>query len=534
MRRALYLLPFFAFPLLTQTAAAAPLAAETQCRVKMLKAGATIAKAQARETSLCLKQRAKGALTAEEATACLLADAKGRVAKAQARADALEATTCAAPPSFAYTGAAVTGEAAQGETFGLAHEIYGADPGAAAVLRTEDPAGAACQGAVQKAIDKVQVIEQKAYAKCRKVGLRAGTVFDAASLRSCLDEVAADPSGKSAKARAGVANAVAKKCGGSDLDALFPGACSGSPDHANCLADRASCRTCLFLSDADALDADCDVFDDGVANLSCIRCNGDASLCDRRFDEVVYPTSHNAMSNAAEGWLAPNNTRTMPDQLDAGIRSLMLDTWYSGGLPVLCHGGEIAPGIGCSITGEKPLADGLGELTTYLDTHPHEVLSIIFESYISEADTAAAFTASGLSAYVHAQSLAQPWPTLRDLITAGTRMVVFTDDSGVSLPWHHYVWSHAWETHFSAQEPSDFSCAPNRGSTSNRLFILNHFLTDPFALPSLAAMVNPNPFFVDRALQCQAESGDLPNFVTVDFEDIGDLYSVVRTLNGLP
>jgi len=46
-------------------------------------------------------------------------------------------------------------------------------------------------------------------------------------------------------------------------------------------------------------------------------------------------------------------------------------------------------------------------------------------------------------------------------------------------------------------------------------------------------MVNHNPLFIDRALQCQAESGRLPNFVTVDYYDIGDVFSVVDKLNGL-
>jgi hypothetical protein len=288
-----------------------------------------------------------------------------------------------------------------------------------------------------------------------------------------------------------------------------------------------------MISDSDGLDTDCDTFDDGLANASCIRCNGSASLCDRPFDDVVYATSHNAMSNAEEGWLAPNQAVAVPNQLDAGIRALMLDTWYFGGDAVLCHGGEIVPGVDCDITGMKPLDVGLAELDTYLDTHPHEVLSIIFESYITEADTAADFAASGLIDYVHVQPVGAPWPTLRELIAADRRMVVFTDDSGATLPWHHYVWSHAWETHFSAQQPGDFSCLPNRGSTSNPLFILNHFLTDPVAKPALASMVNFNPFFIDRAQQCQVDSGDLPNFVTVDFEDIGDLYEVVRVLNGL-
>ncbi len=513
---------------------AAALSTEATCLVKMNSAGAKVAKAQDGETRRCLKARATGKLDAAAASACVLADGKGRVAKARAKASGLEASKCTSVPTFGFSGAASTSLAGETEQLGIAHEIFGPDLGATAILRSTDSSGAACQAAVLKATGKIVGQELKLFSACMKDGLQDGTISDTASLTTCLTTVAADAKGRIAKARAGVAKALDKKCADVDLDATLPGSCAGSGDFSGCLAERADCRSCLLLSEMDVLGADCDLFDDGAANLSCIRCNGAASLCDRPFDEVVYPTSHNAMSNGAEAWLAPNQQVTVPDQLDAGIRSLMLDTWYWDGDIVLCHGGEVVPGLGCDLTGQKPLDIGLAELTTYLDTHPHEVLSIIFESYISEADTLAEFTASGLIAYVHVQPVAAPWPTLRALIAANKRVVVFTDDSGASLPWHHYVWSHAWETHFSYRAPGDFSCAPNRGSTANKLFILNHFLTNPFASPALAQMVNHNPLFIDRAEQCQSESADLPNFVTVDFENIGDAYDVVRSLNRLP
>src|SRR5215207_1699725 len=67
------------------------------------------------------------------------------------------------------------------------------------------------------------------------------------------------------------------------------------------------------------------------------ECNGSAALCDRRFDEVVYPTTHNAMSNEAEGWLAPNQYLGIAQQLEDGVRGLMLDTHLWEGDVLLCH-----------------------------------------------------------------------------------------------------------------------------------------------------------------------------------------------------
>jgi hypothetical protein len=226
----------------------------------------------------------------------------------------------------------------------------------------------------------------------------------------------------------------------------------------------------------------------------------------------------------------PNQNFSISTQLGDGVRALMLDVWYFGGEAVLCHGGDVFP---CDLSGMKPLADGLLEISDFLARRPNEIVSIIFESYVDEGDVDDAFLAAGLADLVHVQALGQPWPALRDLIVDERRLVVFTDDSGAGLPWHHYVWDYAWETHFSFEDPEDFSCNRNRGSFDNSLFILNHFLTRFVGSPQLADMVNHNPLFLDRAEQCLAESGRLPNFVTVDYYDIGDLFPVVQSLNGL-
>ena len=46
-------------------------------------------------------------------------------------------------------------------------------------------------------------------------------------------------------------------------------------------------------------------------------------------------------------------------------------------------------------------------------------------------------------------------------------------------------------------------------------------------------MVNHDPFFIEHVRRCEAEAGQLPNFVTVDFYEIGDVFRVVDSLNGV-
>lgn len=252
-------------------------------------------------------------------------------------------------------------------------------------------------------------------------------------------------------------------------------------------------------------------------------CNGSRRLCGRRYDEVAYATTHNAMSNEEDGFVGPNQRYSVRRQLADGVRGLMLDIHEDAGEVALCH-------AFCAL-GRTPLTDTLADIRAFLLRHPYEVVTIIFESYVSAPRAEEAFAAAGLLDLVHSQPLGAPWPTLEEMIAADRRLVVFTDREGGAFPWYHDVWAYAFETHFSFSTPESMSCDPNRGDPSHSLFILNHFLTHVFGSPELAEQVNHNPFFRDRALRCRDERDTLPNFVTVDFYDIGDVTSVVAMLN---
>lgn len=255
-------------------------------------------------------------------------------------------------------------------------------------------------------------------------------------------------------------------------------------------------------------------------------CNGSVALCARAFDAVSFPTTHNSMSNADDGWAAPNQAHGLTRQLQDGVRGFMLDTHDFEGEPTLCHGP-------CQL-GSLPLAAGLGEIRAFLGCHRREVVTLIFESYITAAATEQAFLDSGLIDYVRAQPPGAPWPTLGELIERDERVIVLTDHEPGAPAWYLDQWAYAWQNPYAAESAADFRCNAERGSSDNPLFIMNHFLTKPVAMPKLAEQVNHDPLFIERAQQCQTESGRLPNFVTVDFYEIGDLFRVVSALNGLP
>jgi len=229
------------------------------------------------------------------------------------------------------------------------------------------------------------------------------------------------------------------------------------------------CLLCASCSETDGL-PDAGEPDAGEPDP---KCNGHEELCERRYDEVSYAMTHNAMSNAAAGWVLPNQSFGITRQLQDGIRGLMLDTYDEEGELLLCHATCLA--------GSQPLLEGLGEIEAFLAEQPDEVISIIFENYITHAQTATAFEESGLIDYVYAHEAGEPWPSLRTLIDAGTRLVVFQEKlpEDDAYPWLMRIWDHAWETPFSAATPEDLVCDPNRGDPANPIFLLNHFLTGP-------------------------------------------------------
>jgi hypothetical protein len=254
-------------------------------------------------------------------------------------------------------------------------------------------------------------------------------------------------------------------------------------------------------------------------------CNGSPALCDRHYNEVSYPTAHNAMSNADEHWSLPNQHHNIPRALTDGVRGLQIDTHDYNGVSYLCHGA-------CGI-GKKLLAQGLCEIAVWMDQNPGEVVTLQIEDYITPEATEAAFVESGLIDYVRVLPPGGPFPTLGEMVADGHRLVVFSETAHDHPAWYMPLFDYSWDTPYSFMSAADFSCDWNRGTRGNPLFTVNHFISDPVADLSQATMVNTNPVLLDRARQCQAEGGQLPNFLAVDFYDVGDLFEDVRMLNGL-
>ncbi|MDQ2701003.1 MAG: hypothetical protein M3Y23_06710, partial [Actinomycetota bacterium] len=231
----------------------------------------------------------------------------------------------------------------------------------------------------------------------------------------------------------------------------------------------------------------------GAAGARTLPCNGSADLCDRPFNEVTLPGTHNSMSNAEEGWTKPNQTYSMSGQLSRGARAMLIDTYYGKLTP---DGKRIEnvdrelrdqPGVDMylchefCVWGASRLVDELGRVKAFLDAHPREVILFINQAGITPADFGKAVEQSGLIDLVYRGSTTESWPTLGEMIETGQRVVMLSESNTGDVPWYHNAYAGTLqETPYSfpaRDAPSgidnltdpallDNSCKPNRGGST--------------------------------------------------------------------
>jgi hypothetical protein len=307
-------------------------------------------------------------------------------------------------------------------------------------------------------------------------------------------------------------------------------------------------------------------------------CNGEAALCDLPLNAAVLPASHNSMSSSLyPGWLFAEQISTLGGQLDAGVRTLLIDTHYGipsasrlpgSNTPVVLTdraaelqqpvGEDIDPAIAeraNSLASQAPPAagaqrdlylchnfcelgairfsDALAEVKAFVDTHPDDVIVLMIQDATTPADTADAIVAAGLEDDIWTLREDEPLPTLGDMILAGRTVLVFAEEGGAGAPpWYHKAYERWWqETKYRFTAIDQFDCSPNRGPSDAPLFLINHWITSAPADPSKAAAANAQEVLERRVRQCLDERGELANAIAVDFAEQGDLVATTRALN---
>ncbi|WP_405465858.1 hypothetical protein OG333_34575 [Streptomyces anulatus] len=288
------------------------------------------------------------------------------------------------------------------------------------------------------------------------------------------------------------------------------------------------------------------------------QCLGSSRLCELRYDEAAYLTSHNAMSTTADRFIGPLQDPDITTQLNTGVRALQLDTYrwerpqdiaarldspeftpeqrrlISGAIDKvnppreglwLCHG--------VCRAGAIELVPALEDIGDWLRAHPTEIVTLIVQDDISPEDTEEAFHAAGLDDLLHTPSEdpEAPWPTLEEMIDSGRRLVVFAEKADGPAPWYRNFYRYGMETPFAFRSPSEMTCAPHRGGTGKQLFLLNHFITNAGGSRLDAGRVNARDWVLERTRACEAERGSPVTFIAVDYTTVGDALGAVDELN---
>ncbi len=302
-------------------------------------------------------------------------------------------------------------------------------------------------------------------------------------------------------------------------------------------------------------------------------CNGSIALCDRRLDQIVFPSSHNANANAADGYLNANHALSIPAQLDLGIRGLQIDalagkrndqgvvrtdlTGESEDTIVAKIGeeglaaaqrlaGRIAFGpiagdtdlylchVLCEL-GATPAVEEFRVIGGWLDRHPREVLVLFIQDEASREMIVDALQDGGLGEIAATFQLGQPLPTLAELIARGKRVAIFAERQSGPASWFLPGFEFFQETPFSnttlEQLTNDDTCRANRGTPTAPLFQLNHWVESYPPNPVRADTANAPSFILERARRCMRERDRVPNVLAVDFAERGDIVGAARTLN---
>ncbi|KAF9448750.1 PLC-like phosphodiesterase [Macrolepiota fuliginosa MF-IS2] len=282
-------------------------------------------------------------------------------------------------------------------------------------------------------------------------------------------------------------------------------------------------------------------------------CNGHVELCERPYGNTTFLGSHDSFAFSGNPLaLARTQEVDIPNQLKLGVRMLQAQGHLNKDVLHFCH-------TSCSLFDGGPVEKYLKTVKKFLDENPNEVMTFVFtnpDNLDVEKYWKPAFDKSGMTPLLYVPSSTpmkrDDWPTLGEMIESGQRVIAFLDkgingtdsdqpDGSFILPEFKMV----WEDTFSSTN-SSFPCKVDRTEQplqpTDQLNMINHnlnaqvipfvpsvLLSDRLNAPKTNGMIS----ILAHANGCTPfTDGRAPNFVLLDYVNIGQGMEAVNQLNG--
>ncbi|CAM8882122.1 unnamed protein product [Rhodiola kirilowii] len=266
------------------------------------------------------------------------------------------------------------------------------------------------------------------------------------------------------------------------------------------------------------------------------------------FNKYSFLTTHNSFAIKGESshtgharYTLTNQDRSITEQLNSGVRALMLDTYDFRGDVWLCHAFK---GKCEDYTAFVPARDTFVEIEAFLSANPSEIVTLILEDYVTSPNGLTnVFKATGLMKYWFPLSKMPrhggDWPLVKDMIAANHRLVVFTSkkskeqSEGIAYQWNFMVENQYGDGGLHSGEcPQRKESAPLNDKTKS-LVLINHFPTIPIKRMSCK---HNSKELMDTFGTCYISAGDRwANFIAVDYferSDGGGAFQALDMVNG--
>ncbi|WP_159522484.1 LamG-like jellyroll fold domain-containing protein [Sunxiuqinia indica] len=167
----------------------------------------------------------------------------------------------------------------------------------------------------------------------------------------------------------------------------------------------------------------------------------------------------------------------------------------------------------------QPLQDPLVVIRKALENEPDKILTLFLDFNVNANELTTIIGETGILPYLYVHEEENEWPTLKNMVETGKRIVIFTMQQHRNSPeWLHYVWDYAVEPYFSILEAPDFAGEFLKGDAKNSLLIYNDYNFPKRAGQPDESFFNTtqNPYLIEHIKSVWKSTGKTPNFIMLD------------------